>query len=340
MKINKTELQNALEIVKPGLANKEVIEQSASFAFIEGHVVTYNDTISVSHPIKGLEFEGAVRAEELYQFLRRTNKEEIELAPKENEVVMKAGNAKAGLSFQQQVVLPIEEISGEKKWKKLPDKFCENIDFAKDSTSKDMSRRILTCVHVTKEFVEASDSFQILRTDMNGFPFKEALIPAEVITDIVKIKPTKVAEGEGWLHFKNDQGTVLSSRVLAAEFPDTSSLLDLEGIEVTFPKKMNEILDRAMVFTKKEHELDEEMEVIIKEGKLKVHGKNEYGWFREQAKINYNNDPISFWIAPSLLKNILSRSNTCIVGEDKLRFNGDGWCYVAVLRDMANENEE
>ena len=70
MKLNKTDLQKALEIVKPGLANKEMIEHSTSFAFIGGRVVTYNDEISLSHPVEGLEIEGAIHAEELYKLLR------------------------------------------------------------------------------------------------------------------------------------------------------------------------------------------------------------------------------------------------------------------------------
>ena len=48
MKINKKELQEALERVKPGLASRELIEQSTSFAFMRDRVVTYNDEISIS----------------------------------------------------------------------------------------------------------------------------------------------------------------------------------------------------------------------------------------------------------------------------------------------------
>ena len=34
MEIKRTELKAALETVKPGLANKEIIQQSTSFAFM------------------------------------------------------------------------------------------------------------------------------------------------------------------------------------------------------------------------------------------------------------------------------------------------------------------
>ena len=48
--MKKAELIKALEAVRPGLANKEMIEQSTSFAFMKDRVVTYNDEISISYP--------------------------------------------------------------------------------------------------------------------------------------------------------------------------------------------------------------------------------------------------------------------------------------------------
>ena len=86
MKINKTELQLALEKVKPGLASKEVIEQSTSFAFMGNRVVTYNDEISISHPVKGLEVMGAVKAQALYSFLSKVKRDEIDVEWEENQL--------------------------------------------------------------------------------------------------------------------------------------------------------------------------------------------------------------------------------------------------------------
>ncbi len=65
--ISKKKLQEALEIVKPGLSNNEIIEQTTSFAFIDGRVITYNDELSISCPVEELNVQGAVKAEELYQ---------------------------------------------------------------------------------------------------------------------------------------------------------------------------------------------------------------------------------------------------------------------------------
>lgn len=340
MKINKDKLQKALEIVKPGLANNEIIEQSASFAFLEDRVVTYNDSISLSHPVEELDLRGAIRAEELYEFLNKTDKEQIQIKTTENQLGLVAGKTKAGLKLKSEIVLPIQETGevGAGDWEQLPgeEEFAHNLDFIKDSTSKDMSRRVLTCVNVEETYMEASDSFQIMRVYLdvdNPFPFSGSLIPAENIGEIKKIEPHEVAETNGWLHFRNREGTVLSCRVLMDNYPSTEGHFEVEGQRLVFPDEMQKILDRVMVFTKRDNLMDEEMQVLLKKGQLLVKGENEYGWIKEQANVKYSGGKTSFWITPYLLKNILERSNECAIGKEKIKFEGGDWEYVAVLRE-------
>lgn len=336
MKLNKTELINALEIVKPALSNREIIEQATSFAFLDNKVVTYNDSISLSHPIKDLEITGAVRAEELYEFLKRGNKDEIQFAVSENELKIKCGKAKAGLRFYQEVKLPLHEVDGEKDWRELPEEFTHNLMFVKDSASKDMSQPIITCVHVTENYLEAADGFQILRLyNEGGWPFENYLIRAEIIPEIHKISPTHVAELEGWLHFKNADDTVISCRVFMDSYPETTNHLAVKGQKIIFPNSMPDILERAMVFTKKDHLMDEEMEIKLEAKKLTVRGENDYGWFEEKAPVKYKGDSVVFYITPSLLQNILSRSNKCTLGKEKIRFEGEDWEYIAMLKEVA-----
>ena len=338
MIVDKQRMLKALEIVKPGLANTELIEQSASFAFLEGKVVTFNDTISLSHPVPELELEGAIRADELYNFIKRVKKKDIEMELGKNEIKLKAGNSRVGIRLAAEITLPIHETQDIKEWYDLPDEFADDLDFVKESAGKDMSRRILTCVHVQETSIEASDSLQVMRSHFEGdatFPFGSVLIPAEVIPEIVKIYPTMVAQTDGWLHFKNADETQISVRILMDEFPETRAIFDMgKSKEVSFPKTMDAILDRVMVFTRKESLMEEEMRVLLKNNVLTVTGKNEFGWIKERAKIAYDGKAVSFWINPHLLKKILDRSNTCMLGEDRIKFNGpdEMWEYVAILR--------
>ena len=160
--MKRTDLLNALEQVKPGLAGKEVIQQTTSFAFMAGKVVTYNDEISISCPIEGLEIEGAVQADELYKFLNRVKADDIEMTEADSEIQIKAGRARVGLTLVEKVVLPLESISAEGKWKKLPDDFIKALEFVLFTCSQDMSRPILTCINIREDgIIESSDAHRI-----------------------------------------------------------------------------------------------------------------------------------------------------------------------------------
>jgi hypothetical protein len=198
-----------------------------------------------------------------------------------------------------------------------------------------MSRAILTCVHITGNQVEASDAYQIAQFKFNsGLSAKtNLLIPATSIREVIKINPTKIALGSGWVHFQNEAGTVLSCRIFEDEFPDTSSHMEVEGIEITFPKTIGEILDRASVFSKQAVSTDETITITLDKNRVKIAGKSDSGWFEEEANIKFSEEKTSFMITPSLFRNILNRSNSCVLGESKVKFSGDGWEFMALLKE-------
>ena len=333
MNISKKTLQEALEIVKPGLASKEVIDQSTSFAFIKGRVVTYNNEISISHPVEGLELEGAIPAENLYKFLSKIKKDEIELEVDGNEIVITSGRSKAGLTLQTEVKLPLEEVSGRKRWKEMPENLIKSLSFAMTCCSRNLSTPVLTCVNVSKNTVEASDGFRIVQCTLKGeMPLNTFLLPSTSVLQVVKLKPTAFAESEGWVHFKTEAGTEISCRVFEDKFPEVASHLKVEGIELVFPKTIDEVLDRAGVFAKRDNMLDENITITLENRKLIVSSKSEEGWFEEDVNVHYEGDKIEFNITPYLLKSILKETQSSILGNNKLKFSGEDWEYMTALR--------
>jgi DNA polymerase III sliding clamp (beta) subunit (PCNA family) len=340
MKINKIRLQEALEIVKPGLANKELIEQSTSFAFMNGKVITYNDEISISHPVEGLELEGAILADNLYKFLGKVKKDDIDLSVEENEIILTTGKAKAGLTLQTEIKLPLDEELNEKgRWQKLPENFINDIAFVMTAAGSNMSQPLLTCVHIHNSgFVEASDSYRFARRQLSAeMPIGSVLIPALSVVEITKLdpKPTRVAEGKGWIHFRNSTGTIISCRIFEDRYKDLSPFLKVEGTRVVFPEGLDEILARAMVFSKRDHMLEEEIVIIIKDKILKMAAKSDSGWFREETDMpNFKGEPIKFVITPYLLKGILSETKVCELTHNRIKFEGTGWIYISILKDI------
>ncbi len=340
MKINKMDLQNALEKVKPGLAGKEIIEQSTSFAFMGDRVVTYNDEISISHPVKGLDVSGAVKAQALYSFLSKIKRDEIDIAWEENQVVIKAGKSKAGLVLEQEVKLPVEEIGDIGKWKKLPAEILDALKFCHSCCSKDMSRPVLTCVYVGGDSVQASDTFQIVKYNLDKkIPVKGFLIPASAVRELIKYDIKEIAEGQGWYHFKTDDGTIFSSRVFDGEFPAIDKFLEFNGVEISFPKTATQALDRARIFSKGSFNADnlETVEIEVNDGEIKFFARDESGWFEERIKTKYKGEKIKFIAGVEFFINLLDQAPTCIYGEDRVKFSGEKWTHVVAV--TAEEGE-
>jgi DNA polymerase III sliding clamp (beta) subunit (PCNA family) len=331
--MKKQTLLNALELVKPGLAGKEAIEQSTSFVFIKGNIVTYNDSISVSHPLPELLVEGAVPANELYNLLNRIKSEDIEVTVLGNELHINAGKAKAGVSLVDEIKLPLSEIGAIDEWQPLPERFLKGIEMAMYSCSRNLSEPITNCVYVNeKGFVEGTNNYKITHFELqNPMPVPSFLLPSYVVPNLVKLKPIEVSKGDGWVHFRTEQGTVISCRIVDDKYPDTTMVLEKSGIEIIFPKTIQEMLERACVFSKRENTDLETVEIQIENKTIKVRSQNESGWFEEEGNIRYEGGTLCFIISPVLLKEIVKETLAFLYADNLLRFDGEGWTYIAAL---------
>jgi DNA polymerase III sliding clamp (beta) subunit (PCNA family) len=328
--MNKQLLLKALETVKPALANRENFEQATSFAFIGNKVITYNDEISISQEVEGLDLTGAVSAKELYQLLGKLKQEEIDLIATENELLIKGGKVKAGISFNSKVKLPIESIDKIGKWKLLPEDFTEALEIAVNCCSNDLSRLILTCVHVNGNIIEASDSVKLYKhTLKKEVQTNKFLLPANSAKELIKMRVTHIAEGKGaWIHFKSENA-MISCRILEENYPDSEKYFKkIDGAQFTFPKGLNNTLDKITIFS--------DLVKIDCDNKIMTissfnDGGNSIGWVKERFKSLHKGEPITFGINVNLLKLILNKNQTCLINKDFLLFTGDNWKYLACL---------
>jgi len=326
MQIDKRDLQVALEKVKPGLSNRNLIEQSTSFAFIDNRVVTFNDEVSVSHPIPGLNLTGAVVAEELHKILHKIKKNEIELTVSDKEIMLQSGKSNVWLTLQTKIKLPINSIGKVGKWHDLDPNFIKAIKFVAPACGKNLSKPLLSCVHISNQgFVEASDDHRIVKHFVKDVPFT-FLLPAAQVNNVANIDPIQVATGAGWVHFKSAEDTIISCRVLSDDnYPDSTRFFAVTGKQVTLPSTTPEILDRALVFDQAL------LTIYLGDKKFKVNSKSDTGRFEEEAPIRYTDTPFSFKINPKILRDIVSETLDCTLSEKIIKFQSDNWQYVTSL---------
>jgi len=333
MQVNRAQLLSALEIVRPGLASKALIEQSTSFAFLGDRVVTYNDEISISHPIEGLSLTGAIEADRFYALLSKVKADIIELEVADGEILLKMGREKAGITLIADVKLPLDAIGEQGKWHPIPKELSAAIHFCKFCCGKDMTKPVLTCVHIRKDGkVEASDDHRISQYQVSKLPIDTFLLPARTIPNVLPANITKIAAGKGWIHFGTDSGTVFSSRVYQDNYPDNlDKFLAVEGIELKLPKTLPDLLEKAEIFSKGDFLLDQKADITVEKNKLKIRTEAGSGWFEAEANIRYDSDPFTFTIHPLFLREIVQRTQTCILGKNIMKFEGENWQHVVAL---------
>ena len=338
MKVNKSQLLNALEKVKPGLSSKEIIEQTTNFAFMNGRVVTYNDEISISCKVDGIDFEGAVEAAPLYKFLNKIKHEDIELEIQETSLVVKGGNAEAGLAFKSEVKLPVLEITKEMKWVKLPSDFISALALCRFSCSRDMSKPVLTCVHINNGVVETCDNHRLTTYDLQRSAGKTPmLLPATSVTELIKYQITHytIHGDRSWIIFKTDDDSIhFGCRVYQEEYPDLSPIREFGGNEILLPEGLSEVLDRAVIFAVQEDDHFPEVDLTVFKNKIQVSVEKNTSWFKESLDTKYDGEELKLSVNPLFLKEILGKIKSCVINEDlsKMKFVGDVWNHVIALK--------
>lgn len=331
MLIKRQELMAALEEVKPGLANKDIIAQSTSFVFNGDSITTFNDEISVFKPFQS-GFEGAVRANELYSLLGKIKDEEIDVQVEGSELIVKGKRSKAGIRLEADIQLPIDEVDIEHvDFIDLPENFIKAISIASYCAAKDLSKPHLTCVCINEGEVIASDNFRIIMVDFTGsLDSDQILLPASVVKFLAKYDVKKLSHSPGWIHFHADDGLIFSARVLAGDYPQVEQYFKIKGHELQFPGGMIEILDRAGVFTVGSTNGDF-VSIAVEDRTMTIKGEGDYGWLQETANCRYKGGKIEFQVDPSFLRDILKDLRKCIVGDGTLLFEGENFKHIVSL---------
>jgi hypothetical protein len=332
--MKKQDLLNVLERVKPGLAQKDMIEQATSFAFMGNRVVTFNDEISISHQITDLDITGAIKAEELYKFLSKIKTDDIDLTIQDNEMLIKSGKAKVGLTIQSEINLPLSELGEVGNWKKIPEDFFSTLEIVRFCCSKDMSRPKLTCINVRKDgLMESCDNFRAIRFQMKTKCPYSFLLPASSASVLLGYPSTLIATSPGWVHFADqDKTIVFSCRIYSEEYNDLEANFVLpKSIPFTFPAESLEILERAQIFAKGDIFLDQQVDVSAEGRRLFFRVKKAGSWFEEWAKID-TTPPFATSVHPQFLRDILKLTRVCeIVPGQKMKFTGENWEHVAAM---------
>jgi len=337
-----SELKKALELVRPGLANKEILEQATSFVFRNGKIYSFNDQVAVIAPFES-GFEGVISSD-LYEFVSKLKPDaEIQIEEKENELRLVSGRNRAGVLLEPDIKLPLdEELQEPEEWFPIPSSFVKSIRACLFSASRSGHVPILTCIHITSGFVETCDEYRLTRYDFKD-PLpglgedKDIKIVARNIQPLGNYSPEEYGFGEAWMHFRNKSGLTYCVRMVEGEYPDLQSYLDEGGQEIELPKELQEALAWAAIATDDAIKFEQRVKVTISKGRMLIRGEKPDGsWAEQDIRIRYTGKAIEFEAHPLFLQEMAKLAQKVLVGESSIQIDTDEFAHVISL----NPDEE
>ena len=335
MEIERVKLLKSIGRVLPAVAKKETFEQATKLVFKDGHLCAYNDEISIFDRLdETAGLDGAVDGKHLYSLLGKLAADQVTLEQDNQKLYLRAGRVKASFDLAP-VMLPLGEIdrSGEDS-EPLGEDFTKGLKLIAGTCARDMSKPVLTCISMVGELIEATDGFRAARLSLEGAELPKFLLPvtaAEVIVGY-PVERVAVSDSDEWVRFSANEGaTVIYARAFEGKFPDLAHLYELEGIDIALPEAMGKVLERAQIFSEREHAIDEVVQIGIRPNQITVAAAYDGGQFSEVVRSDQKVSA-DFSIHPDFLAEVLKVGTTCTVGEKRVKFAGPSWQHVIALR--------
>ena len=342
VQIGRERLLGAIRTVLPAVARKELFEQADKLAIDGGHLVSYNDAVSIMHPLPELDgISGSIDGRKLFELLGRVPTQAgadpaVDLDMREGELLVSCAKTKTRASFfVSPVTLPISEIDQTGDYMDLPDGFTRDLGMVAAAGARtDVSRHVLMCVRLDGSVIEASDGYRMARLQLDGDVLPSTLLPITSAALVSQVGATSVAMGEtgDWIRFKTDEGTILCARTASGVYPRLDDLYDVTGAAIALPGALRSTIERALVFARRDNRIDEEVQVTMSPGKIVVRAAYGGGKFSETIPHRDQDAEGSFSIHPSFLMAALDERSTCVLGESKIKFSTNSWSHVIALR--------
>jgi len=335
MNINAREFAKTLAPLKPGLSAKESIEQSDSYIFHDGKVITFNDDVMavMDSPI---DAEGVVNAKALDDVLKKIKDADITVDFVDDQMTLTNKKMKVGLNFDSDILSPISAIPNRKNTTDLPENFPHLANLACQTTSKDISSPITMCVNLSGNMIQSLDNFRITQCSLPEVDFGDSsLVLARSLLPTLKDNPNKFKNGKKWMYFYGESGCIYCIRKYISEYPDLDVFFDDsdEITEVPLPDDFLDVLGRADAFSKN-NDGDDAIRVELKKNKMRVSSQNAFGWVTETVKLKYSGDEFSFSSGPNFLKSISK-----FLGSDgKVFIVKESWVLRISSPDMGVEH--
>jgi len=334
-----------LENASVATTSNAILEQSDTFVFKDGKLVTFDgDICTMQDSPFGDEIEGSIVAGDFLKMLQRFPDEVLKVTGRASELVIKGKRRQAGVKMMAEVLLPFDDVPVPSKFKKVPEGMKGKLIQAAQVCGKDETAPKTTHVHIAKDRIEATDSFRVFRAEAKTNMPRPVLVHAQSLIAACRFELKKMTVSkEGWFHVMTEDGMLVSILCCADEYYASSmmdQLLDVVGEEVKLPANLPDILSRAEVMDTPSLSIggwDSQVTISLEDNVLTVASRKEEGWFRERQKVKYNGPAMTFSIHPAFLKELVDRTSTVTISDRQIKVEVNDTHFTAALESGGDE---
>lgn len=313
------ELLNILSKTKPGISQKGMDDSMSYFYFSGKNIITYNDRISIRYPFK-TDFKTFVKAVEFFNIITKLNSPKIKLFQKEDKLNVVCDTAKIKLAAieDDEANLMIKNVSKSIKkseWKKLPKNFKESIKLCSNTASIHESDGTLTYIYLDGTDCISSDNKRISHAILDS-EVDCMFIKSTEVNNLSNIDPNEYSVEDSWIHFKNEDGCIFSTRRITGEYPDYLQFFEFAGEKIKLSNSITDGIDLTSVLADSSVP---KVDVKIEKGSCIISIDSDSGKIQHRSKVDYKGKEINFIINPNFLKEMVSHSTSIIIGKDKAK---------------------
>lgn len=339
MKINKQEMLSIIDKVKPGLAKKEVIEQASHLVFSDNEIVTFNDSISVSHPFE-CDVEFSVRGDDFYKIVNGIAEPEFEITLTDSTLNIKSKTTKAALSTilgeAAQVTHLIEAVrectTAKGFWKKLPEEFLKGLHLCSFSASTDLTTGVKSCCAVNGDSIYTTDniraSIYVMDKSMDSL-----MLPAKSVSDLIKYPVEEYGVSDNWAHFRTKAGVVFNAKMMKGDYPfkGIDKLFTEAPETLAFPEELGTVVSSIAALAEGDGDIDKAITITVEAGKITCKAQKERGWITKTVACEYKGDTFVFMVNPLFFSQVLKQATAFTLIGNKGMFNSDSFNHILSL---------
>jgi len=298
--MDRAELVQTLELVKPALAATNMIPIFQCFTFTGGFVSSYNDTIAILGPADTEESFG-IHGNTLLGLLSNSHAETLNLSLEHDTAILKLGKTVSKLPFQPKENFLFKEPKDDWDFKlQVTESFVEALRLCLETVSSDTTQAALLGITLENDLMYSCNGDCLTRIKLKNKAKNRVLLPTAFCEAVVRLWSSLTMTG-GFLRFNTDWvfadfgAWAVYGRILEISEPiDFVKLIKstVQGVPIqhpAIPDGFSEALSRARVLADPE---SQKTIVTVTKNKMMLLTETHMGEIKDDFKLEGHPDVI------------------------------------------------